>query len=618
MLPLALKIVWFVIAFLGIIASWIILLPFSRAIGVLWAPLLYCGAVTVLEGIFCLGMIWKMDTTRMPHAFCVAQAALIGLSSNILTGICACFTIATYLSVFKAQQLTQSSHSTLSWRPQYILLVVVYPAAAFAANLAAILKTGAVKPSSDMHCDANDPLWPRLLSYAGLPLLIAIPCFIVSTFTAIRVMKAHSQSQRYRYSNDDTPSFTRLPVRGPRRTSKRTSGNAGPRTRPTNIFVPANALGTVTVTASLDHNPESYPGTERDLKFKNDGATSLSLHSMSGTTATHPHGHHAHSLSAKTSETTIYAPFDPVALPPPPVPVPHPGQPPSPIPSVETMHTAGSINTHRSADTPSPITFAPVPTPPKSKSGHARTPSQSQMHAAAPAAPHHYSPPFPDPGALQRAPSFLPDADTDAPPPLSPSRRAPVSPDLGGVRAFHLPLRASLELPLPLPPAPEYQSPAPGAYGFGLGQPPAAVREEDEEEVTLRHGSALPWEVRRGVGAGDEEEGDADVDGESVIKEALEYNEGRRASIFKRFSRQSMRSSPRSVLYPAIWRIVTFQIAFLLTIALAALSTLIDLIRNRPPTAFGTQHVALVLAAWGPGIVFGHLPGVRRRLHLQR
>ncbi|TFY50518.1 hypothetical protein EVG20_g11471, partial [Dentipellis fragilis] len=323
----------------GIFASWIILLPFSRAIGVLWAPLLFCGAVTVLEGIFCLGMVWKMDTTRMPHAFCVAQAALIGLSSHILTGICACFTIATYLSVFKAQQLTQSSHSTLSWRPQYILLVVVYPSVAFAAHLAVILKTNSLKPTNDMHCDANDPLWPRLLSYAGLPLLIAIPCFVVSTLTAIRVIKANSQSHRYRYSNDDTPSFTRLPVRGrARRTSKRNSGNAGTRTRPTDIFVPSNAIGTVTVTASLDHNPESYPDTERDLKFKNDGATSLSLHSMSGTTATHPHGHHGHSLSAKTSETTIYAPFDPVSLPPPPVPVPHqPLQtPPSPIPSVET------------------------------------------------------------------------------------------------------------------------------------------------------------------------------------------------------------------------------------------------------------------------------------------
>lgn len=35
------------------------------------------------------------------------------------------------------------------------------------------------------------------------------------------------------------------------------------------------------------------------------------------------------------------------------------------------------------------------------------------------------------------------------------------------------------------------------------------------------------------------------------------------------------------------------------------MSTLIDVVRKRhAPTPFGTQHIALVLAAWGPVIVF--------------
>jgi hypothetical protein len=36
------------------------------------------------------------------------------------------------------------------------------------------------------------------------------------------------------------------------------------------------------------------------------------------------------------------------------------------------------------------------------------------------------------------------------------------------------------------------------------------------------------------------------------------------------------------------------------------------LIRDRTvPTAFGTQHFAILLVAWCPAIVFGYLPGVR-------
>jgi hypothetical protein len=66
---------------------------------------------------------------------------------------------------------------------------------------------------------------------------------------------------------------------------------------------------------------------------------------------------------------------------------------------------------------------------------------------------------------------------------------------------------------------------------------------------------------------------------------------------------------------------------------LASVSTVIDVAMQRPtPTPFGTQHVALLLAAWGPAMVFGesdqilskfltevgsgagHIPSVRRAL----
>ncbi|KAG1731601.1 uncharacterized protein EDB91DRAFT_1252039 [Suillus paluster] len=74
-------------------------------------------------------------------------------------------------------------------------------------------------------------------------------------------------------------------------------------------------------------------------------------------------------------------------------------------------------------------------------------------------------------------------------------------------------------------------------------------------------------------------------------------------------------TQPRQSLAPAIWRLILFQMAFFITQFLAALSTIIDVAMDRPkPTPFGTQHVALVLVGWGPSIVFGHLPAVRRKL----
>jgi hypothetical protein len=57
---------------------------------------------------------------------------------------------------------------------------------------------------------------------------------------------------------------------------------------------------------------------------------------------------------------------------------------------------------------------------------------------------------------------------------------------------------------------------------------------------------------------------------------------------------------------------VVFQLVFFFILILASLSTVIDLIRDRAiPSTFGTQHVAILLVAWCPAIVFGYLPGVR-------
>ncbi|KZP09057.1 hypothetical protein FIBSPDRAFT_760559 [Athelia psychrophila] len=54
---------------------------------------------------------------------------------------------------------------------------------------------------------------------------------------------------------------------------------------------------------------------------------------------------------------------------------------------------------------------------------------------------------------------------------------------------------------------------------------------------------------------------------------------------------------------------------FFLVQILVTLSTLVDVGHHRQTlTPFGTEHIALLLAAWGPFIIFSHSPGVRQRL----
>lgn len=66
-----------------------------------------------------------------------------------------------------------------------------------------------------------------------------------------------------------------------------------------------------------------------------------------------------------------------------------------------------------------------------------------------------------------------------------------------------------------------------------------------------------------------------------------------------------------SSFYPTVANadlVIVLRVFFFILI-LASLSTVIDLIRNQViPTAFGTQHVAILLVAWCPAVVFGSSP----------
>ncbi|OJT01721.1 hypothetical protein TRAPUB_7777 [Trametes pubescens] len=62
-----------------------------------------------------------------------------------------------------------------------------------------------------------------------------------------------------------------------------------------------------------------------------------------------------------------------------------------------------------------------------------------------------------------------------------------------------------------------------------------------------------------------------------------------------------------------VWRILFFQLFSSVTQILATVTSLVDMFaQHNPPAAFGTQHIALLLAAWAPPIAFGIIPWRRK------
>ncbi|KZP31385.1 hypothetical protein FIBSPDRAFT_883605 [Athelia psychrophila] len=71
---------------------------------------------------------------------------------------------------------------------------------------------------------------------------------------------------------------------------------------------------------------------------------------------------------------------------------------------------------------------------------------------------------------------------------------------------------------------------------------------------------------------------------------------------------------PPTSLLAEIWRLLLFQAAFITIGTLLTVSTLYSLSGHRRPREFGSDHIAVIGAAWGPVFVFGHVPSIRKRL----
>ncbi|PIL27596.1 hypothetical protein GSI_10747 [Ganoderma sinense ZZ0214-1] len=98
MLAFGFKVAWFTLSLLGFLSNLLAFPAFAEALDGYIIPSLYTGSNFVLQGIFCLGMIWKMDPLAMPRAFCTVQPAIFTVAwlftTFVTSGMAVCSTSA--------------------------------------------------------------------------------------------------------------------------------------------------------------------------------------------------------------------------------------------------------------------------------------------------------------------------------------------------------------------------------------------------------------------------------------------------------------------------------------------------------------------------------------------
>lgn len=450
-LPFCLKIAWFCLSLSGLISCWATMLAFGHALGAYELPVLYAIGCTLLQGSFCLGMIWKMDPLQMPRAFCIAQSTFIGFGAFLGTGVAASLSIGTSLTVLKPKTWGDQGKSTIAWRHQYLPLVVVFPLVASAVQLAVTLHYDwPVHREDDFHCDYSGGLtWLRLLSYSGPPLLLFIPCFLLSILSIIHILKVYQHLRRARDS--DMVIDTVLPRRPKNKYVARVISTPPPSTQPPIRRQPlSSTLNSPNLAARKFHMPFSPP--------------SMSLDDQN--------------LNSSVSSSATDPPESPVS---------------SSFPTFANPAEGGTI----SIDPDGVSTTG------------------------------NFSHPNEDWRDILDATHSLPD-----------------------------------------------KSVKDGSYHW---------HEDDKSDFEY---------------------------GKYVEHDDEYYNSGG-SRLSGTMAARKLRRPPPS-LAPAIWRMILFQFGLTAIQVLSCITSWIAVIAHRPPTAFGTQHIALLLAAWGPVIVFGHLPAVRK------
>ncbi|KAF4616886.1 hypothetical protein D9613_008580 [Agrocybe pediades] len=493
MLPFGLKIVWFVISLTGMLASLVVSWAFVRVVDAGWIMLYNVGNV-MLQGIFCLGMIYRMDPFLMPRAFCIAQSIIISISAFFLAGVAFSFSMATSMTVLKPKTWGDGERA-MKWKNAYYAPIVAFPVLGSIVYIVCLFKYDAVQPSDDMHCDTTSPEWVRLLSYAGVALVMSLPSLYLSISSILRVYKTNQHLQRAR--TDTFNEFTSLPRRS----------------RSTRIAKAVNMSA---------------------RKPKRQSAR----------------------ISTGTTQQ-FHLPF---------------------------RASGGGISVDEKADS-----FI-ISTPYR---GHEMGGSASQISVAFPT--------FATPTGVTAAGTIVVEPRLE--------RRDTADTEDLQVEFKSLDVGDS------------------GIFGSGGGgdvQDRKTPKPDDWDDEDPLHVHAVDGRVSDSVDDSDcWNENDDKINRDSPMTdvakdefmmteiEACGYVSRRPSDVQPR--RKTKKELPN--LSPAIWRIILFQVGFITVQFLTCISTIVDLaIKRSTPTPLGTHHFALLLAAWGPVLVFGHLPSVRRNL----
>ncbi|KZP03136.1 hypothetical protein FIBSPDRAFT_693472, partial [Athelia psychrophila] len=185
MLPYSVKLAWMILCTLGAVCSWPVLWCLAEAIDSWWVPAIYGGASTIFVLFFDLGTIWKMDPSNFPLSFCLMQMVVRNLMALVIINICGVYHIATIRSALWPQHGKRG----IQWDNTYLLLFVALPIASTALQMGFAIKYGAYKQAGfdGIACMITEPLWPRLLGYGGLPLILAVASAVFTAFAVGRL-----------------------------------------------------------------------------------------------------------------------------------------------------------------------------------------------------------------------------------------------------------------------------------------------------------------------------------------------------------------------------------------------------------------------------------------------
>ncbi|KAF5383216.1 hypothetical protein D9615_005027 [Tricholomella constricta] len=452
MLPFSLRVVWFCLSFTGMMTCWAVMLSFVRAVESYW-PLVYCVGCTIMHGMFCLGMIYKMEPFRMPRSFCIAQSITMGLGVFLMTGVSASFAIATTFAALKPKTWWEGGKGLMVWRRIYIYPLFVFPFLATVVQLGITLRFDSGVQRDDLHCDYSDPT-----CYAGIPWLVTIPCLYLSIKAILRILKTNKHLQRSRDPDLDVDidTFTALPRR-PKHVHMARAVSTSSSSPPANL-------------QSISRQPSSPALTNATLT---------------------PRGFHM--------------PFQPPAL------------------NLDTLHYSRSSHASDELDSPISSNFPRFANPPQV-------------------------------GTVS----------------LDPDR---------------------ITVESTAPPNEEWRE------ILGASDTP-----------DLDKASSLKWNEDGDKSESEYVKGDDGFDTEDNYSGTYPTRAAPRS--LGTTSRKARRPLP--TLTPAVYRIITFQLAFTIVQPLSSISTLIDVIRHKPPAPFGTQHIALLISAWGPVFIFSKWPDARR------